>query len=65
MSTETSGIKKKYYFWLDWIRLLAALAVVVCHVRGAVLPEYGELPPEQHNLIVFIFYTVTRMGLMQ
>ena len=62
MSAETYGIKKKYYFWLDWIRLLSALAVVVCHVRGAVLPEYGELPPEQHNFIVFLFYTMTRMG---
>lgn len=29
------------------------------HYRGAFLPEYSDIPPEQRNISIFLFYTIT------
>ncbi len=51
-----------HYQWLDLIRFLAAFAVLLCHGRGYFLPEYGQLPLAQKNILVFVFYALTRLG---
>lgn len=59
---ETSEPKATHYLWLDWLRFLAAFAVLVCHGRGFFLPEYAEIPIEQRNMFIFIFYSLTRLA---
>ena len=51
-----------HYYWLDIIRFLAAFAVLACHFRGAFFEEYSSLSDSQHNLGVFSFYFITRLG---
>lgn len=52
----------KKYHWLDLMRFMAALSVVLCHVRGTVFVPYGALPHTQKNLFSFIAFEVTRLG---
>ncbi len=56
------SIKVKNGFWLDLVRCLAALMVLVCHARGTSLPEFGLLDASQKNISVTIFYAVFRAG---
>lgn len=51
-----------HFYWLDLIRFIAAFLVVMCHFRGAFLPEFTNLPVEQQNPLVFICYAFTRLG---
>ncbi|MCB1276979.1 acyltransferase [Prosthecobacter sp.] len=50
------------YPWIDWVRFLAALAVLCEHVRGMVFVEYSALPGDHKTLAVLGFYYVTRLG---
>ena len=47
---------------LNLMRGLAALTVLVSHLRGDAFVEYGALPNLQHNLIVAIFFAATRLA---
>lgn len=47
---------------LDMARALAALVVLVVHVRASVFTAYGDLYPESQNLINYILFFVTRLG---
>jgi peptidoglycan/LPS O-acetylase OafA/YrhL len=51
-----------HYYWLDLVRFLAALLVVLGHYRVAFFVEYGLLPATDKNAIVLLFYLVTRLG---
>lgn len=44
------------------IRFVAAFLVVLCHFRGAFLPEYSSLSAEQQTPLVFLCYALTRLG---
>jgi peptidoglycan/LPS O-acetylase OafA/YrhL len=44
------------------MRGLAALAVLLSHVRGDSFVEYGSLPSAQHTMAAAVFFVVTRVG---
>lgn len=44
------------------VRFLAAFAVLACHMRGAFFVEYTLLQPEQQTPLMFVFYSLTRLG---
>jgi peptidoglycan/LPS O-acetylase OafA/YrhL len=45
---------------LDLMRGLAALVVLISHLRGDCFVEYGALPASQHNVLTTIFFAATR-----
>ncbi len=47
--------------WLDWIRFLAALVVLLAHARGATFVEYGALLQSDKGALVAIWYALTRV----
>ena len=51
-----------HFYWLDLLRFIAALIVVICHFRGAFFVEYSLLPKEQQGVGSLIFYFLTRLG---
>jgi Predicted acyltransferases len=51
-----------HYEWLDFLRFVAAMLVVLAHVRGTVFQEYGVLNPENRNILVALFYAFARLG---
>ena len=53
---------REHYYWLDFIRFLAAFAVVTCHFRGAFFVDYSSLPAEQQTPHVFSFFFINRLG---
>ena len=52
----------KHYPWLDWMRFLAAMMVVMVHARQEFHVEFGRLPAEQKTPVVAAFFSVTRLG---
>ena len=53
---------KKYFYWIDWLRFLSALIVLLSHLRGATFVEYGALLDSQKSPLMALFYVVTRLG---
>ena len=47
---------------LDLVRGLAALEVMLSHLRGGNWVEFGALPPSQQTIAVKIFFFGTRLG---
>ncbi len=64
LSTQYGAVNQgnKHYYWLDLIRFTAAFLVLICHFRGAFLPEWSWLPAEQQTPWLFAFYSLTRLG---
>lgn len=54
--------KQLHYYWLDTLRFIAAFMVLFSHSRNDFFLPWGDLPPEQHGLLQFIFYTLGRLG---
>lgn len=50
------------YYWVDWLRFISAFTVLLVHSRGTVFSSYGELLQEDKNLVILIFYFLTRIG---
>lgn len=51
-----------HFYWLDLVRFLAAFLVLACHFRGAFFVDYSSLSPEQQNPVMFLFFSITRLG---
>lgn len=47
---------------IDFVRAMAALCVVVSHLRGLTLIDFGSLPGEQRTIFATGFYAITRLG---
>ncbi|MEG3637958.1 acyltransferase family protein [Magnetococcus sp. PR-3] len=60
MSTDST---KKHFYWLNWLRFLAALSVMFVHVRGLAFVDFGSLPDQQKTVFMMGFYGLTRIGL--
>lgn len=58
--TRKSRLTERASVHLDMARGVAALAVLVGHVRGLFFVEYHDLP--QHSPLVSAFYAVTALG---
>lgn len=55
-------LDKDRCYWLDWVRFLAALEVLVSHARGGYFVEYGSLPPDEKGWAVAVFFGLSRLG---
>jgi len=55
-------IKTNHFFWMDWIRFLAAFMVLLVHARHSIWLDYGELNAQSKGLLTQAFFLVTRMG---
>ena len=53
---------KKIFPWLDLFRFLAALSVLLTHVRGFLFLDYASLSSQSQNLWVKVFFACTRLG---
>jgi peptidoglycan/LPS O-acetylase OafA/YrhL len=53
-------MKKRHFYWIDWLRFLAALMVVVCHARGFNWVEWGKLSAKDHTKAIQAFFLTTR-----
>jgi len=51
-----------HFYWLDLVRFLAALIVVVTHTRGTLFVEYSGLLASEKTLGVTVAYALTRIG---
>lgn len=51
-----------HYQWLDFLRFVAALLVVLAHARGFLFQEYSALDSDSRNLAVVAFYALSRLG---
>lgn len=58
--TQYSGAEQ--FAWLDWMRFLAALIVLLTHARGIVFQEYSELTSDSKGLFTAAFFGLTRAG---
>jgi peptidoglycan/LPS O-acetylase OafA/YrhL len=55
-------VKRRNSVALDILRGLAAVTVMLVHVRGASFVEFGALPPEQRSALVAFLFGLTRLG---
>lgn len=54
---------KKHFYWIDWLRFIAAFMVVVCHVRGHHWMDYANLDKASHTFAIKSCFAFTRAGL--
>lgn len=54
---------RKHFYWLDWLRFIAAFMVVVCHARGYNWVEWGSLLRMDQTPLIKLFFAGTRAGL--
>lgn len=60
----SSGAPKPTHFhWVDWLRCLAALAVLACHARGGHWLDYGSLEGSSKTALGTLFFAATRPNL--
>lgn len=62
MTQENLGHNKQHYYWLDLLRFVLALLVVMFHYRGFFFNEYCLLSDDEKNIFTQIFYFIGRLG---
>lgn len=53
---------RKHYFWIDWLRFLAAFEVLLCHARIGNWVEWDRYEPSARSTPVFLLFALTRLG---
>lgn len=62
MKAPDSAPPSQHYQWLDFLRLMAALTVVLGHARGFTFEDYGSLEPASQGILTAAFFALTRIG---
>jgi peptidoglycan/LPS O-acetylase OafA/YrhL len=62
MATIENAKHKHHYYWLDTLRFISALLVVISHYRGNFFVEYGLLSNDDKNIFTQLFYFIGRLG---
>lgn len=62
LPVENIKQNKQHFYWLDLLRFVSALLVVIGHYRGRFFVEYSLLPIENKNIFTQMFYFFTRFG---
>ncbi len=52
----------QYDLYLDWLRGLAAISVLVTHVRSGFFVQWSDLDLASHNAINYLLFLLTRLG---
>jgi len=52
----------RHFYWLDWVRFIAALMVVACHARGYTWVQWNEIDVKEHTKLSEIFFILTEEG---
>ena len=55
-------MNKQHYYWLDLIRFISALLVVMVHVRCEFFMTYSKLNPDSQNYFTQAFYFLNSFG---
>lgn len=55
-------VEKKRFYWLDPIRALCALLVLLVHARSVMFTLYVDLVPSSQNVFTQIFYIICSLG---
>lgn len=58
-------MKEKRYYYFDFIRFIAALVVMMVHIRCGTFVVYSELDPSSQNTFVHLFYAFTYNGALE
>lgn len=53
---------KQHLYWLDWIRFISAMLVVLYHTRPAHWVSWSELPVNDKNIFSALFFGLIRLG---
>lgn len=53
---------KKFYYWLDSLRAIAALLVLLVHSRSVMFTLYVDLEPSSQNIFTQLFYAIANLG---
>jgi peptidoglycan/LPS O-acetylase OafA/YrhL len=62
MKNKEIDPSKGHYYWLDLLRGLAALVVLLMHSRNILFVRYPLLDPDDKGILSLIFYFFTRLG---
>lgn len=52
----------KRFYWLDWLRFVAAFIVLISHARGFNWVRYSDLPVNHKNWWTPAFFLLTHLG---
>lgn len=61
MSTLPTTTGQRFY-WLDLMRFIAAMMVLLSHSRGDFFGDYGNLPESQKGILTMLFFSSTRLA---
>lgn len=53
---------KVHLHWLDAVRFLAALFVLIEHTRGVAFQSWGDLDADSRTPVVMVFFALARLG---
>lgn len=53
---------KVHMHWLDAVRFLAALFVLIEHARGVAFQSWGDLDADSRTPVVMVFFALARLG---
>lgn len=54
--------EQSHFYWLDWLRFIAAFMVVSVHSRGSLWVDWGHLEEGSRSFLSGSFFALTRAG---